>query len=272
MDLKSEYVPPAEPFSFQVVSEDVSTQLLKETDINKVRKLVSDSFDVVNDFDDKFIEDFLVDTVFFAQIHAFSPLKLSCLLSLLTYLHDEAFEHLFGFEKLYSSFKSLLLQHCFDEPPRSIIVFSFNDINIIMDLFLNRYLRHYYALRSYCTPMKLVELNPIDYKKTIDSSVIPKLSEGAIENEQSVEIVDLKAKEEADDVAFPTKKSLKLDISKSNNDHENERAVFTLKLLLGDKLEKLLHNVVVDTLEKEDKVNEHISELTAAISTLNLSQ
>lgn len=85
----------------------------------------------------------------------FTPAKTSTLLSIMKVVLDEAQSRRLTVEDAFGVFKDLLLKHSVERPPWSVAIFSFSDVQVIMDHMHNSFFRHYrlymYAFRTHCS-------------------------------------------------------------------------------------------------------------------------
>lgn len=90
----------------------------------------------------------------FCISRGFVPAKTSTLLSIMKRVLEESLSKRLEADKAFEEFKELLLRHGVERPPWSVGVFSFEDVQAIMQYVHNSFFRHYrlytYAFMTRC--------------------------------------------------------------------------------------------------------------------------
>merc|ERR1719502_1926618 len=83
-----------------------------------------------------------------------TPVKTSCFLSIMKVVLEESVERRLLVEDAFQLFKDWLLKHGVDRPPKSVGIFTFEDIKKIMEYVHNTFFRHYrlymYVYTTHC--------------------------------------------------------------------------------------------------------------------------
>lgn len=90
----------------------------------------------------------------FCMSKGFPPEKTSTFLSIMKILLEDAIRERLTPEDAFSRFQDLLLKHSVERPPRSVGIFSFDDVTSLVEYVTNTFFRHYrlymYAFSTKC--------------------------------------------------------------------------------------------------------------------------
>eukprot|EP00927_Polykrikos_kofoidii_P040850 TRINITY_DN34846_c0_g1_i1.p1 TRINITY_DN34846_c0_g1~~TRINITY_DN34846_c0_g1_i1.p1 ORF type:complete len:296 (+),score=72.14 TRINITY_DN34846_c0_g1_i1:149-1036(+) len=131
--------------NFTDVSEEDLAEIAAVKTKEEVRRLLQKCLDI--DQPEGFRTEALCDLHYhnyaFCVSRSFSAEKISTFLSILKRVLEEAVERKLPVEEAFDVFKDWLLKHSVERPPRSKGVFTFEDVQAIMDHVHNTFFRHY---------------------------------------------------------------------------------------------------------------------------------
>jgi hypothetical protein len=121
-----------------------------------VKKILSGCLDV--DQSEGFRKDILADLHYhnyaFCLNCKLAPVKTSCFLSIMKVVLEESVAKRLLVEDAFQLFKDWLLKHGVERPPKSVGIFSFEEIQKIMEYVHNTFFRHYrlymYVYMTHC--------------------------------------------------------------------------------------------------------------------------
>mmetsp|Transcript_77015 Transcript_77015/g.206552 ORF Transcript_77015/g.206552 Transcript_77015/m.206552 type:complete len:301 (+) Transcript_77015:124-1026(+) len=139
-----------------VLEEDLERAALLRTK-GEVKRLLQECMQVDEEpgFRTEILADMHYHNYAFCLSRDFTLVKTSTLLSIMKAVLDEAQSRRHTVEDAFGVFKDLLLKHSVERPPWSVAIFSFSDVQVIMDHMHNTFFRHYrlymYAFRTHCS-------------------------------------------------------------------------------------------------------------------------
>eukprot|EP00441_Pelagodinium_beii_P034954 CAMPEP_0197652478 /NCGR_PEP_ID=MMETSP1338-20131121/34472_1 /TAXON_ID=43686 ORGANISM="Pelagodinium beii, Strain RCC1491" /NCGR_SAMPLE_ID=MMETSP1338 /ASSEMBLY_ACC=CAM_ASM_000754 /LENGTH=266 /DNA_ID=CAMNT_0043227357 /DNA_START=32 /DNA_END=832 /DNA_ORIENTATION=+ len=169
------YTSTAQPFAYKTAksgkpAEDLRPLFLYFADVSEadlarcaaaetkdeVRKLLKDFMKI--DQPEGLRAQILVDMHYhnysFCVSSAFPPEKTSTFLSIMKIVLEDAVRLRLTPEDAFDTFQGWLLKHSVERPPRSVGIFSFDDLKLIVEYVTNTFFRHYrlymYAFMTHC--------------------------------------------------------------------------------------------------------------------------
>jgi hypothetical protein len=130
----------------------------------------------------------------FCKSRDFPPAKTSTLLSIMKVVLEESRSQRLTASASFDVFKDLVLKHSVERPPRSVGVFSFDDVRAIMDYIHNGFFRHYrlymYAFRTHCTLSFLLDNDVMDIAPLAPRPLVMKQSD-EVEAKAQLELAEI---------------------------------------------------------------------------------
>jgi len=142
-------------FFTDVTEEDLERAAMMSTK-GEVKRLLQECMKVDEEsgFRTEILADMHYHNYTFCMSRDFSPAKTSTLLSIMKVVLEQANSERLTIEDAFDVFKDLLLKHSVERPPWSAGIFSFSDVQAIMDHMHNGFFRHFrlymYAFRTHC--------------------------------------------------------------------------------------------------------------------------
>lgn len=141
---------------FTDVAEADVERLEKAGTKTEVKQVLSECLNV--DQSEGFFKDILADLHYhnygFCIDHKLTPVKTSCFLSIMKVVLEESVSRRLLVEDAFQLFKDWLLKHSVERPPKSVGIFSFEEIQKIMEYVHNTFFRHYrlymYVYMTHC--------------------------------------------------------------------------------------------------------------------------
>jgi len=186
----------------------------------EIRQLLKEHLKV--DQPDEFRAEVLTDMHYhnysFCVSQAFPPEKTSTVLSIMKIVLEDAVRLRLTPEDAFQLFQDWLLKHAVERPPRSVGIFSFDDVKSIVEYATNSFFRHYrlymYAFTTHCdvclrvgeplggaTPL-LVSPLPMTTESEVDPTTQPELAHLFRPSEQEQAEMDMRrirSKQEPED-------------------------------------------------------------------------